>query len=291
MTQHTFCIIFRNFILRMRASLITQIFRNTEQSVSVSYITLVVHTKETHKITEQNIFTRFDFYFSCFTSRFRSRKWAESYRVQRPDVPENGQVKSLKRKFYKLNTQALLKLYGTYIFPKNMLQTLQETRVIKNFVLLQASNGEERTHSIKFVMEIKETSKDTTHRLFEKFYFHNPCFTTVSFVSILLPKTTDFAPENELRRYSVDRPRMRFQRKGPRKWTSESLLTFPNLLQYNNKLARKVSYLSRFLWRKPDTNRKIARCCSKRQTDSEEKIHMYPMVHRNTDKDNRHIVC
>ena len=141
-----------------------------------------------------------------------------------------------------------MKLYGTYIFPKNLLQTLQETRVIKNFVLLQASNGEERTHSIKFVMEIKETSKDTTHRLFEKFYFHNPCFTTVSFVSILFPKTTDFAPENELRRYSVDRRRMRFQRKGPRNWTSESSLTFAkNVRQYNNKLARKVSYLWRFL--------------------------------------------
>lgn len=41
-----------------------------------------------------------------------------------------------------------------------MLQTLQEARVINNFVLLQASNGEERTHSIKFFIEVKETSKD-----------------------------------------------------------------------------------------------------------------------------------
>lgn len=67
MTQHTFCTIFWNFILRMRASLLTQIFRNAEQSVSVSHTALVIHTKETHKITE-NIFRRWFLLFVLYQS-------------------------------------------------------------------------------------------------------------------------------------------------------------------------------------------------------------------------------
>lgn len=58
-------------------------------------------------------------------------------------------------------------------------------------------NGEERIYLIKFVMEIKEISKDIIYCLFEKFYFYNLCFIIVLFVFIFFLKIIDFVFENE----------------------------------------------------------------------------------------------